>query len=128
MEPVSKIANSALDEITKGQFPNLPRLAIVGLLNDFQFSWLRRFNIPYKFEMLDIARKMCNGENKKVFRATQCKSIEDIRNIFSEYIEKWHKKDDRIILYLTFDGKRIDAEWVEMKEYLEYNKVNAAAP
>lgn len=120
--PLSKIANFALDEITSGQFPNLPKMAITGLLNDFQYSWLRRFKIPYKFEMLDIARRICNGENRAVFRATQCNSIEDIRNTFSVYIKKWHKNDDRVILSLTFDGKKINAEWIEMKEYLESTK------
>ncbi len=109
MEPaLSKIANFALDEIASGQFPNLPKLAITGLLNDFQYSWLRRFKIPYKFEMLDIARRICNGENRAVFIATQCNSIEDIRNTFSGYIKKWHKNDDRVVLSLTFDGKKIN--------------------
>ena len=40
--------------------------------------------LPYKFEILDIARKICNGENRAVFRATQCNSIEDIRNTVNE--------------------------------------------
>jgi len=71
MESLSKIANLALDEITNSQFLKLPKLAITGLLNDFQYSWLRRFKISYKFEMLDIARGMCNGENKAVFQVTQ---------------------------------------------------------
>ena len=126
MKPLSEIANSALDEITKGQFAKLPKLAITGLLDDFQYSWLRRFQIPYKFEILDIARRMCNGENKATFRATHCKSIEDIRNAFDVYINKWHKDDDRLILSLSFDGEKINAEWIEMKEYLEANKTNAA--
>lgn len=121
MKPLSEIANSALDEITKGQFAELPKLAITGLLDDFQYSWLRRFQIPYKFEMLDIARRMCNGENKATFRATHCKSIEDIRNAFDVYINKWHKDDDRLILSLSFDGEKINAEWIETKEYLESN-------
>ena len=109
MEPaLSKIANFALDEIASGQFPNLPKPAIIGLLNDFQYSWLRRFKIPYKFEMLDIAGRLCNGENRAVFIATQCNSIEDIRNTFSGYIKKWHKNDDRVVLSLTFDGKKIN--------------------
>ena len=126
MEPaLSKIANFALDEITSEQFPNLPKLAITGLLNDFQYSWLRRFKIPYKFSMLDFARSMCNGQNKAVFKATRCKSVEDIRNKFSAYIKKRHKTDDRVILSLTFDGKKINTEWIEMKEYLEFNKANA---
>ena len=126
MEPaLSKIANFALDEITSEQFPNLPKLAITGLLNDFQYSWLRRFKIPYKFAMLDFARSMCNGQNKAVFKATRCKSVEDIRNKFSAYIKKRHKTDDRVILSLTFDGKKINTEWIEMKEYLEFNKANA---
>ena len=76
--------------------------------------------------MLDIARRICNGENRAVFIATQCESIEDIRNTFSVYIKKWHKNDDRVILSLTFDGKKINAEWIEMKEYLESNKANTA--
>jgi len=119
MKPLSKIANLALDEITSGQFSGLPKIAITGLLNDFQYSWLRRFKISYKFEMLDIARRMCNGENKAVFRATQCKSIEEIRDSFSAYIKKWHKNDDRVILGLSFDGIKINAEWIELKEYLK---------
>ena len=126
MKPLSEIAFSALDEITKSRFAKLPKLAITGLLDDFQYSWLRRFQIPYKFEMLDIARRMCNGENKATFRATHYKSIGDIRNAFDVYINKWHKDDDRVILSLSFDGIKINAEWIEMKEYLESNKTNAA--
>ncbi|MCJ7603746.1 MAG: hypothetical protein MUO63_19880 [Desulfobulbaceae bacterium] len=126
MEPLSKITNSALNEITKGQFAKLPKLAITGLLDDFQYSWLRKFRIPYKFEMLDIARRMCNGENKATFRATNCKSVEDIRNVFSVYIKKWHKDDDRLILSLSFDGEKINAEWIEFQEYLKSHKANAA--
>jgi len=121
MEPLSKIANLALKEITIGQFPNLPKLAITGLLNDFQYAWLKRFKIDYKFEMLDLARRLCNGENRAVFGATQCRSIEGIRNEFSAYIKEWHKNDDRVILGLTFDGEKINAEWIEMKKYLESN-------
>jgi hypothetical protein len=30
-----------------------------------------------------------------------------------------------VILSLTFDGKKINTEWIEMKEYLEFNKANA---
>ena len=125
MESVSEIANSALNDITYGQFPNLPRLAITGLLNDFQYAWLIRLNIQYKFDMLDIARNLCNGENKSVFNATQLKSIEEIRYKFSEYIDKWHRNDDRIILYLSFDGKQINSEWIEIDKYMESNKADA---
>ncbi len=125
MESLSKIVNFALDKITNGQFINLPQLAISGLLNDFQLTWLRRFNIPFKFEMLDIARSICNGENKVVFETTQCKSIEDIRKRFDDYIKENHKNDNRVILSLKYDGKKIDAEWVEMNEYLESNNKNA---
>ncbi len=125
MESVSKIANSALNDITYGQFPYLPRLAVTGLLEDFQYAWLIRLNIPYKIEMLDIARNLCSGENKSVFNATQLKSIKEIRNKFSEYIDKWHKNDDRIILSLSFDGKQINSEWIEIDKYLESNKLDA---
>jgi len=124
MKPVSEIENSALSDITRGQFPHLPRLAITGLLNDFQFAWLIRLDIPYKFEILDIARKLCNGENKSVFHETQLKSIEEIRNKFTEFIDKWHKNDDRIILSLSFDGKQINSEWIEKDKYLESNEAD----
>ena len=119
MESISQIANSALNSITKGRYPHLPQLAIRGLLNDFQYAWLKRFNISYKYEMLDLARNLCNGENKSVFKATQLKSIRDIRNWFSEYIEKLHKNDDRVILSLSFDGTQINSEWIEIEKYLE---------
>lgn len=118
MEPLSKIANMALNEITAGRFTKLPRLAITGLLNDFQYSWLRRFNIDYKFELLDLARCFCGGNDKQVFKITGCKSVEDIRNKFSGYINKWHKDDDRVMLRFSFDGKNINAEWLEMKDYV----------
>jgi hypothetical protein len=94
MEPLSRIAKLALDEITIGEFSVLPSMGITGLLNDFQYAWLRRFDISYDFEMLDIARRLCNDENRAVFKATRCNSIEDIRKAFSAYIDKWHKDDD----------------------------------
>lgn len=119
MEALSKIANLALDEITSGQFTKLPKLAITGLLNDFQYSWLRRFKISFRFEILDIARRLCNRDNKAVFKVTQCQSIENIRDAFSSYIKKWHENDNRVVLSLNFDGEKINAEWIEMQEYLE---------
>lgn len=75
--------------------------------------------------MLDIARGMCNGENKAVFRVTQLKSIEDIRDTFYSYIRKWNENDDRVILSLHFDGEKINVEWIELKEYLKSNKAVA---
>ena len=122
MEQISKIANTALDQMTNGRFLQLPRLVITGLLNDFQYAWLKRFKIPYKFEMLDFARNLCNGHNKEVFKATQCKSTKDIGDRFSKHIERWPKNDDRVILSLRYDGKKINCEWLELKEYLESNE------
>lgn len=119
VEALSQIANSALMEITNGQFPSLPRLGITGLLNDFQYAWLKRFDISYRFEVIDLARSLCNGQNKEVFNATNSKSINDIRKKFSRYINKWHNDDDRVILSLRFDGEEINAEWIEMEKYIE---------
>ena len=119
MEPLSKIANTALDEITQGQFIGLSSIAMTGLLNDFQYAWLARFKIPYKFEALDMARALCSGVNKTVFHITKCKDIKEIRDTFSSYIEKWHKNDDRLILSLSFDGKQINTKWLGMEEYLD---------
>jgi len=124
MKSVSKITNSAINDITNGRFSHLSRLAVTGLLNDFQFAWLIRLDIPYKFGILYIARKLCNGENKSVFNVTQLKSVNEIRNKFSEYIDKWHKNDDRIILSLSDDGKQINSEWIEKDKYLESNKAD----
>ncbi len=126
MKPISKIADSALNKITKGKFVQLHHLAVTGLLNDFQYAWLKRLNIPYRFEMLDFARGLCNGYNKKVFKVTQCRSVEEIRHSFSEYIKKWHDNDDRVILSLRYDYKnnKIDSEWVDLKDYLESKQEN----
>ena len=123
MEPLSQIVNSALDEITNGRFVSLPRLGMTGLLNDFQYAWLKKLKISYKFEMLDFARSLCNGENKTVFKVTNSKSINDVRNKLSGYIKRWHKSDDRVILSLRFDGKKINAEWLEMGKYLALNEI-----
>jgi len=126
MEPLSKIVGTALDEITNGQFSSLPKLGMTGLLNDFQYAWLKKLKIPYKYEMLDFARTLCNGENKKVFKMTNSKTVEDVRNKFSMYIVKWHKNDDRVILSLSSDGKQIDAKWMELEKYLALNKKDVA--
>ncbi len=125
MKSLSEITNGALDEITRGKFIKLPKSAMTGLLNDFQYSWLRRFEIPYKFSMLDAARALVSGNDKVVFKATRCKSVEDIRNKFSAHIKKRYETDDRVILSLTFDGKNINAEWVEMEKYLQYCNGNS---
>ena len=119
LEPLSKIVNSALMEITNGQLGTLPKLAITGLFDDFLYAWLKSLEIPYNFEMLDIARSLYNGQNGIIFITTNTETIEEIRNKFSSYIQKWHKDDDRVILSLRFDGKKIDAEWVERERYLE---------
>ncbi len=108
--------------ITEGKFPTLPKLGITGLLNDFQYVWLKRLNTSYHFELLDAARSLCNGENKKVFTMTHSKSVDQIRNKMSSYIDKWHNKDNRVILKLLFDGKKIDAEWLELEKYLELSQ------
>ena len=119
MEPLSKVANAALDEITQGQFIGLSSIAITWLLNDFQYAWLVRLKIPYKFEAFDMARALCFGGNNAVFKITQCKNIKEVRDTFSFYINKWYKNDNRVILSLRFDGKRINTEWVEPEEYLD---------
>ena len=106
MEPLSKIAKLALDEITRHKFSSLPKLAITGLLDDFQYAWLQRLSFPYNFEMLDIARRLCNEHNSMVFKATRCHSIEEIRNKFSAYIERHCAQDHRVILSAVFDGKK----------------------
>jgi hypothetical protein len=126
MEPVSSIVKAALDKITQGTFPVLPNLAIRGLLHDFHYAWLRRLNVPYNFTLLEIARGMCNVEDEAVFAATGCESVKDIRRAFAAYIAKRHKDDDRVIISIAYDGKTIDAEWVEIAKYLK-SKANAAS-
>ena len=127
MEPLSKITISALNEITKDQFAKLSKPEITVLLGDFQYAWLRRLDIQFNLKMLDVGRRMCYGEDKAIFRATQCNSVDDVRNAFSAYIKKWHKDDDRVILGLSFDGTKIDAQWVGRAEYLKSKARKLAA-
>ena len=47
---LSKIANLALSEMTDGKFTKLSKLAVMGLLNDFQYAWMKRFDINYDDE------------------------------------------------------------------------------
>ena len=125
-KPLSKIVNLALEEITYGGFSKLPSLAITGLLDDFQYAWIKRLNIPYKIEVLDVARVLCNGFNKEIFEMTRCKSIIEIRSRFSEYLSRFHNDDTRVIISLSFDGKKIHSEWVTLQKYLKANKISLA--
>jgi hypothetical protein len=118
VEPLSKIVHSALQDITNGHVSRLPRLAFTALLDDFYYAWLKVFNIPYKYEVLDSARSLFNGQNNIIFRLTGTKSIEETRKKFIKYIRKWHSNDNRVILSLTFDGKRINVEWIEREKYM----------
>ena len=122
-KPISEIANLALFKITDGRYSELPSIAIIGLLDDFQYAWLKRLDVPYKFEILDAARALCSGPNKEIFKMTNFKSIDEVRNWFGEYLSSYLKDDDRVILRFSFDGKQIDSEWVEMERYIEaFNK------
>ncbi len=96
----------------------MPRLGITGLLNDFQYVWLRRLDIPYNYEVLDFARALCNVENTTVFKMTKSNSVNDVRKKLSKYIKKHHRNDNRVILSLHFDGNKINAKWVEVEEYV----------
>jgi hypothetical protein len=69
--------------------------------------------------MLDLARTICSGDDKIVFEITGCASILEIREKFTKYISTHHNDDDRVIIRLSFDGKKVDAEWAERKEYME---------
>jgi len=113
VESLSKITNLVLDNITNGKYRNLTKLGIRALLNDFQYVWIKRFNISYDFQMLELARNLCNGQNKEIFKATNCKSVECIRNKLSSYINENYKSDDRIIISLNIDDKKIDTKWMD---------------
>jgi len=52
-------------------------------------------------------------------------TIKEIRDSFSAYIKKWHKNDDRVILSLSFDGIKINAEWIELKKYLKFKSIES---
>jgi len=38
---------------------------------------------------------------------------------FSYYIERWYKDDNRIVTAISFDGKEIKTEWMELADYLK---------
>jgi hypothetical protein len=123
MNNISKIAYDALMKITNGAFVNLPQLAITGLLNDFQYVWLKRLKVTrINFEMLDVARLICNSENKNVFKETNCKSKEEIRCKIQKYLLENVKNDNRVITSLRYDKKQINAHWIPLEEYLRLEK------
>ena len=122
MMPISQIANNAVMKITNGSFASLPLLGRTGLLNDFQIVWLKKLKVTkYDFDMLDFARLICGSEDKKVFKMTNCKSIDEIRQYFLNYLLKYHKNDKRVITSLRFEQSenRINAEWLPLNEYLD---------
>ncbi|WP_257296144.1 hypothetical protein, partial [Endozoicomonas sp. YOMI1] len=102
-EPLAKIVSDAVSEITLGQFPELPLMGRTGLLNDFMYSWNKRFNISYDFKMLDFARGLANPDNEAVFTATACASRDEIREYFTRYIQVYCKRDTRVILKLSYN-------------------------
>ncbi len=123
MKSISQIANDALMKISNGSFAFLPQLGISGLLNDFQYAWLKQLKITdYNFKMLDLARLFCNSENDTVFAMTNRRSINDIRRYFQKYLAANYKDDDRVILSLTYDKPRINAKWLPLTEYMESMK------
>ena len=71
--------------------------------------------------MLDFARLICGSEDKKVFKMTNCKSIDEIRQYFLNYLLKYHKNDKRVITSLRYEQSenRINAEWLPLNEYLD---------
>lgn len=123
MKPLSQIAHDALMKITNGSFTSLPQLGITGLLNDFQYVWLKQLQIAnYNFEMIDLARLFCNSENDTVFQVTNCRSISDIRDKFQNYLLANYQNDDRVIISLRYEKPKIDAEWLPLNEYLDSTK------
>lgn len=123
MIPISEIANNAVMKISNGSFTTLPLLGRTGLLNDFQIVWLQKLKVTnYDFNLLDIARRLCCGsEDKKVFKMTNCNSIDEIRLYFHNYLLKYHRNDNRVITSLRYDQSenRINAEWLPLNEYLD---------
>lgn len=122
MIPISEIANNAVMKITNGSFTSLPLLGRTGLLNDFQIVWLKKLKVTeYDFKMLDFARLLCGSEDKKVFRMTNCNSVDKIRLYFHNYLLKYHRNDNRVITSLRYDQSenRINAEWLPLNEYLD---------
>ncbi|MFK0574035.1 hypothetical protein [Endozoicomonas sp.] len=117
-EPMAKIVSNAVSEITLGQFPELPVMGRTGLLNDFFYSWNRRFDISYDFKMLDFARGLANADNEAVFKLTACNSRDEVREYFARYIDVYCKKDKRVILKLSYNNNKIDSEWLPLDEYL----------
>jgi hypothetical protein len=120
MKSISKIAHDALNQVTNGNYVRLPKLAISGLLDDFQYVWLKQLQVKeYDFEMLDLARMFCSSENKSIFKAANCKSIVEIRERFQQYLFENCGDDDRVIISLEYENDKIDAQWLPMKEYLQ---------
>ncbi|MFQ5640014.1 MAG: hypothetical protein ACE5IR_18700 [bacterium] len=83
MRDISYIAYKTLLAITNGDLGLLNSSAITALLNDFQYVWLEEAGINYRFEFLNVARSLLNGQNKNMFKVTNSKSIEEVRRKMS---------------------------------------------
>ena len=57
-----------------------------------------------------------------VFKATHCSSVTGIKGKSAEYIGAHYAHDKRAIFRLSFDGKQIHTEWVELNQYFQSNK------
>jgi hypothetical protein len=118
MKSISQIPHDIIMKVTDGSFEDLPQLGKTGLLNDFQYVWLKQLQkLNYNFERLDLARMLCNSENRKVFKITNCKSINDIREKIKRFLLEEFKNDNRVIISLRYEKPRIEAEWVPLDEY-----------
>ena len=74
---------------------------------------------------LDVPR--CT-KGKRACPPEDCGGIwgyQDLIEIINDISHPEHKKDDRVILTLSFDGKQINSEWIKLEEYLESNKTDA---
>ena len=122
MKDISRIAYETLFTISNGNLGLLNSSAITALLSDFQYVWLKEANVDYKYEMLDIARSLLNGQNKEIFKVTNSKSIEEVRRKIRAHLGTIPKNDNRVILSLHFKENRIDAKWIEKEEYAKNSK------
>ena len=119
MQTISKIAHNALLKLSNGEYVNLEKLAINGLLNDFHYSWNERLDIPYNLDAINIARSLCCGHDESITKISKIDNIEEIRVFFSRIIYKEHKNDTRVLLKLHYNDGKIDTEWLPKSEYLE---------
>ncbi|MGO0305886.1 hypothetical protein ACTL6P_04610 [Endozoicomonas acroporae] len=119
-EPLAKIVTHVLTDITLGRLLELNQGEIDALLNDFHRAWNERMDVYFQAEQANISQLFVDKKN--LFQLTGCSSRKEIIERLERFIIRNYRKDNRVILNLSFSNHKMDTEWLPLDEYLEKTK------